>query len=76
MHVSYSTLFQSDLLSQSLELVLFRHVPYVLECHMGLRNISTCLNGIQALEDGATSCHVKYVTLSFLTFFQFGENTQ
>ena len=56
-------------------------VPYVCECPVeGLGNMRHLYEwGTSSEGEGAAAiiiCHVECITLSFLTFFQFGENTQ
>jgi hypothetical protein len=55
----------------------FTHVPYVAECPWeGLGKVRQLHEWSAGSEDGAIICDVGCITPSFLTFFQFGENTQ
>ena len=72
--LSYSTLFQSDLLPPPLELVFHSHKCIIFPSAVG--NIMHLLEWGTRSKGGAISCCVEYVTPSALTFFQFRENTQ
>ena len=72
--LSYSTLFQSDLLPPCLELVL--HSSKCIMFLSALGNIMHLCEWGTSSEGGAISCCVENITPSFLTFFQFGENAQ
>ena len=72
--LSYSTLFQGDLLPPPLELVLHSHKCIMFLSALG--NIMHLCEWGTSSEGGAISYHVEYITPSFLTFFQFGEKTQ
>jgi len=55
----------------------FTQVPYVPGCPLEvLGNIRHLCEWGTSYEGGAIICHVEYITPSFLTFFQFGENTE
>ena len=81
--LSYSTLFQSDLLPPTFRAgIPLIQVPFVSECPVeGLGNMRHLYEWGTSSEGGGAGaaiiiCHVECITLSFLTFFQFGENTQ
>jgi hypothetical protein len=70
--LAYSTLFQwltaPHLQSWYSAHALYSWVP------LGIQG--TCMSEVQAWKVGTIICQMEYITLSFLTFFQFGENTQ
>ena len=75
--LSYSTLFQSDLLLSPRACAPPMHVPYVPECPWeGVGNIGPLYELGTSSEAGAMVCRVECITLSFLTFFPVWEKTQ